>query len=357
VTHQGLQRVAAERLRNQFITRGLRGDAAALVARLGAVQAQEYPFAKWALSLRLARECPDASLDAVFDDGRLLRTHVLRPTWHFVAADDIRWMLDLAGPRVQRALTTYARRAGIEARTLSRGAALIERALGGGRSLTRQELGARLARAGITLSGTPLAFMAMHAELEGLICSGPRRGRQFTYALLDERAPNARRLPRDEALAELVRRYFSSHGPATVRDFVWWSGLTVADTRRGLAMTRAVRESIGGIDYWRIGRPAPAPSAAAVRLLPIYDEYVVAYRDRVAVPHVTARLPHGVIFRHALVVDGQVAGTWNVRRAPAGWALRVVPSRRLSAGEKQGVAREAERFARFLGAPVAFRVR
>jgi hypothetical protein len=349
VEHQ----IAAERLHNQCIARGLRADAAALVARFGAVQAQEYPFAKWGLALRLARARADAEIDAAFDAGQILRTHVLRTTWHFVAPDDIRWMLDLTGPRVGRMLVTYARRQGLDARTLMRATSLIERALGGGRSLTRAELGARLARAGLRFSGTPLAFITMFAELEGVVCSGPRRGRQFTYALLADRAPNARRLPREDALAELVRRYFSSHGPATIRDFVWWSSLTVADARRGLAMTGASRETIDGLDYWRIGGARARPGTpAAVHLLPIYDEYLIAYRDRVAVPHASPALPGGVTFRHALIADGQVAGTWNLRRTAGGLAVQVTPVRRLPARARAGVAAAADRFGRFLGGPV-----
>jgi hypothetical protein len=352
-----LQQIAAERLHNQFVSRPFRGGPAALVARFGAVQAQEYPFAKWGLALRLARQVPDTSVEAACDAGEILRTHVLRPTWHFVARRDIRWLLALTGPRVLRALSTYALRAGIDARMLTRGAAIIERSLGKGRPLTRPELAARLARAGLPLAGTPLAFMAMHAELEGVMCSGPRRDGQSTYALLDERAPDAKPLPLDEALATLVMRYFSTHGPATVRDFVWWSGLTVSETRRGLALVRATRQSIGGLDYWRTGAAGATTADDIVRLLPIYDEYLVAYRDRLAVPHATpAALPTGVTFRHALVIDGHVGGTWNVRKARQGWAVRVHPVRRLSTAEKNGVAAAAGRFGRFLATPVSLAI-
>jgi hypothetical protein len=348
--------IAAERLHNQFIARRLRADPARLVARLGAVQAQEYPFAKWGLALRLAGEQTDAGIDAACDAGRILRTHVLRPTWHFVARDDIRWMLELTGPRVQRTVTRYTRRVGIDAATLRRAATMFERALAGGASLTRADLGARLARRGIALSAPHLAFVTMYAELEGIVCSGPRRGRQFTYALVSDRAPAAARLPRDEALSTLTRRYYTSHGPATIRDFVWWSGLTVADTRRGLDMNRAKRQTIDGVDYWRIGRSVETPAADHVQLLPIYDEYLVAYRDRVAVPHGPGTLAapsESVTFRHAFISRGQVAGTWNVSRAAGRCAIRVTPMRRLSSGERRAVGEAAERFAHFLDCPVS----
>ena len=348
--------IAAERLHNQFIARRLRADPARLVARLGAVQAQEYPFAKWGLALRLAAPHTDASIDAACDAGHILRTHVLRPTWHFIARDDIRWMLALTGPRVQRTVIRWTRREGIDATTLRKAASIFERALSGGVSLTRADLGARLARSRIALSAAQLAFVTMYAELERVVCSGPRSGKQFTYALLSDRAPAAPRLPRDEALSTLTRRYFSSHGPATIRDFVWWSGLTVADTRRGLEMNRATRQTIDGVDYWRIGARGGLPAGHHVELLPIYDEYLVAYRDRAAVPHGPGTLAaslESVTFRHAFISRGQVAGTWNVNRAAGRCDMRVTPMRRLSPAEKAGVADAAARFARFLGCPVS----
>ena len=266
--------MAAERLRNQAIDSPRRGRPADLVAWLGAVQAQEYPFAKWALTLRLAGDTTDRDIEQDFDAGRILRTHVLRPTWHFVSPDDIGWMLELTGPRVHRHLASYTRRRELETRTLNRVATLFERALGGNRYLTRAELGAVLARAGIALDNLQLALAALYAELEGVICSGPRRGKKFTYALLSERAHNTRRLSRDASLAELTRRYFASHGPATVRDFVWWSSVSTADARRGLDMIGARLQSHDGLTYWRVaGARAVAAPGPAVHLLPIYDEY------------------------------------------------------------------------------------
>lgn len=345
------QPIAAQRLRNQHLTTVFRAEPADLVAHMGAVQAQEFPFAKWGLAQRLGRGCVDGDIEEAFAAGQILRTHVLRPTWHFVAAEDIRWMLDLTGPRVMRTVLSWTRREGIDVRTLRRAATLFERTLDGGVTLTRAELGERLRRAKIVVSAAQMAFVAMYAELEAIVCSGPRRGTQCTYALVAERAPRARRLAPDESLAELTRRYFTSHGPATIRDFVWWSGLTVAETRRGLEMTCATRRSVDGLDYWSIGVTGARPSAA-VHLLPIYDEYLVAYRDRVAVPHGPGRVGAaggGVTFRHALVSGGEVAGTWNVRAGRHTWALAVTPMRRLSRAERDGVAVAAARLGRFLG--------
>ena len=223
-----------ERLRNQSLAVSRLRTPGEVVAWLGAAQAQDYAGAKWALGLR-AKGLTDAAVEQAFDEGAILRTHILRPTWHFVAPADIRWMLALSAPRVH-AVNAYAYRTfELDAAVLARSRAALERALAGGRQLTRLELAKVLQRAGVQADGPRLAHVMMHAELDAVICSGARRGKQFTYALLEERAPRAKVLPRDEALAELTRRYFASHGPATLRDYVWWSGLTARDARAGMA--------------------------------------------------------------------------------------------------------------------------
>ena len=259
------------------------------------------------------RDAVDADIERAFNEGRILRTHVMRPTWHFVTPADIRWLLELTAPRVQRIMASYNRRLELDAKTFTRATAVFERALANRQFLTRLELGERLSRAGLPAAGQRLAHLAMHAELEGVICSGPRRGKQFTYALVAERAPNARRLSRDESLAELTLRYFRSHGPATIRDFVWWSGLTTADTKRGLEMNQARRQQVGDRIYWTVGRAASVPARVKMaHLLPIYDEYLVSYRDREAVPHGASVITSGarghVTFWHALVIAGQDRG-------------------------------------------------
>ena len=348
--------IAAARLRNQRITDPAGGDPAAVVAALGAVQAQEYGPAKWALGLRMRDGTTDARIERAFSDGRILRTHVLRPTWHFVARGDIRWMLALTGPVVQRRIASYHRRLGLDASLLTRATTVIERAIARRGPLTRHELRADLASAAIAVDSIRLAFIMTHAELTAVVCSGPRRDRQFTYALLADRAPDARALPRDNALSTLVRRFFASHGPATVRDFVWWSGLPTADAKRGLEIVRARHRLIDGHTYWTVGRNAdagrPSPKGLA-HLLPIYDEYLVAYRDRLAVPR--AALPRGsaLTFQHALVIDGQVAGTWRTTRNDAGLAMTITPVRALTVRERRAARETASRYGRFLGTAIS----
>ena len=345
-------------MRNQRIAEGSVRSPADIVTWFGAVQAQEFLPAMWGLGLRMRSSAVEGDLLRAFDAGRILRTHVMRPTWHFVTPRDIRWMLELTAPRVHRVMATYNRKMGLDAPILTRAAAIIEKALDGGSALTRPELGARLAESGLRFKGVHLAHISMYAELEAIICSGPRRAGRSTYMLLAERAPRAVGLSRDEAIAELTRRYFRSHGPATLRDFMWWSGLSAADARRGVSMIRARCADLAGRKYWTAG-PARDPAVAAVdaHLLPIYDEYLVAYRDREPVPHGPSTLPAGgrgyVFFQHALIIRGQVVGTWRAVRAQSDAQIQIVTLNRLPQADRRLVDEAVRRYERFIEMPVA----
>jgi hypothetical protein len=310
--------IAHQRLHNQLITRQSFAKPDEVVTWLGAVQAQDYAAAKWALGLRLPGATAD-DIEQAFADGTILRTHVMRPTWHFVSPADIRWLLALTAPRVNAASASYHRKFALDDATFRSCNAALVKALQGGKQLTRPELVSALQQAGIVARDTlRFGLIIMRAELDGIICSGARRGKQFTYALLDERAPQARTLDRDEALAELTTRYFTSHGPATVQDFVWWSGLTVADARLGLAMvgSQLMRELIDGQAYWFATSTLPTRDLSqAAYLLPNFDEYTVGYKDRSAAfdaTHTKKLEPRGdILSSHAIVLDGQVVGTWK----------------------------------------------
>jgi len=327
-----------------------RADAADVVAWFGAVQAQDYAAARWALALRMRGAITGEPIERALEEGHVLRTHLMRPTWHFVAAADIRWLLDLTAPRVRLALGFGRRQFGLTDALHRRATRVIERALEEEACLTRPELGARLARAGIAATGVPLALITMSAELDGVICSGPRRDKHTTYMLLARRAPYARGLPRDQALGELTMRYFRSHGPATVRDFVWWSGLTTADAKRGLEIAAARSEAIGGLSYWRIG--ARRPSAAlsdAIHLLPVYDEYLVAYRDLIAVPRGKTI---GGVLPQAVVSGGQVIGEWRIARARGRTTIAIELARKPSSNERALLGRAIDRYSQFVGMPL-----
>jgi DNA glycosylase AlkZ-like len=344
------------RLRNQRLTRTGCQTAADVVSWLGAVQAQDYPGAAWAIGLR-ASGITAGDVGRAFDDGRLLRTHVMRATWHFVAPADIRWLLALTGPRVSRVCSHYCRKAGLDEKIFTRSRRTIERALRDGRQLTRPEIGAALRRVGIDVRGTDLAFVVMRLELDAVVCNGARRGKQFTYALMDERVPATRTLTRDEALVELTMRYVTSHGPATIRDYVWWSGLTVREARAGIDMVRSAVEkvTIDDLTYWFVPSKGTAPlRAPTVHFLPNYDEYLIAYKDRGTVRDETSpTLPLRQAFSHLLVIDGRIRGTWKRTLGTRTTGIEVRLLRPLNRAETRAAAAEAERFGAFVNAPVA----
>lgn len=312
-------------------------------------------MAKWALALRGAGLI-EADIATAFDAGAILRTHVLRPTWHFVAPADLRWMLQLTAPRVRALLARNDRLYGVDAALLRRSGQAIERALRGGPSLTREELQTALARRDVKVAGTGLAHVVMHAELDALICSGPRRGKQFTYALVDERVPAAPPLDRDAARAELARRYFQSHGPATAQDFSWWSGLTLTDARAGIESLgdRFARLAFAGSEYHFPADTEP-PAARGAWLLPNYDEFTVAYADRSLLVGpgfpATSDPRADPIFKNVIVVDGLIAGLWQ--RAAGAKAKRdmLSPFKPFNAATECRVERAAQRYHAFAGAP------
>ena len=355
--------ILRQRLRNQRLAgNGLRRPED-VVSWLGAVQAQDYAGAKWGLGMR-GQSFTDEAVDRAFDEGRILRTHILRPTWHFVTPADLRSFLSISGPRVQTFNAYYYRKCEIDAPLLVKSYAAIGAALSGRRYLTRAELSRALAKMRIDVQGMRLAAVVMHAELEGLICSGPRRGKQFTYALIDERVPPGRVKPPDQVLAELTRRYFASHGPATLKDFVWWSGVTVAQAKAGISAIERDLQRTGKDDltYWMISSgESVARSDSATYLLPNYDEFLIGYKDRDEV------LAHSrmVIYRplsmeappHHVIVDGQLAGSW--RRVAKGSEMHVdvklfAPIKTLR--HRRELAAAGRRLSTFLDLPVKMAV-
>jgi hypothetical protein len=350
-------------LAGQFLT--TRGPARAtdVVRALGAVQAQDYAGAKWALAQR-ARNITDADVEKEIDEGRILRTHVLRPTWHFVVPGDIRWMLALTAPRVAALMAHYNRKLELDRSVFRRSNAALAKALAGGNCLTRSELGAHLERAGVRIiTGQRLGHLMMQGELDGLLCSGPRRGKQFTYALLEERATAATAVGRDEALLELTRRYFATRSPATPRDFAWWSGLTVADAKRGVEMSGGdlERVTLGGVDYWVAAAAARPPRATSAHLLPNYDEYFIGYRNRSAIAQrlgdSTTITGGNALIPHVIVVDGQLVGTWRRTFENGTVILTLDLLAPLTATESKRVTAAARRFGAFLGLPTDVRRR
>ena len=343
-----------QRLRNQRLVGRPFQRPEEVVAWLGAVQAQDYSAAKWGVGQRTAK-ATDADLDRLCDAGAILRTHVMRPTWHFVTPRDIRWLLALTAPRVRAILARDDRALDIEGAVRARCARLVERALRDGRSLTRSELAAVLSEGGVPCRGRRLAHLTAHLELDALVCSGPRRGKQFTYALLDERVAPVKRLSREEALATLVERFFTSHGPATARDCAWWSGLRVAEVKTGIdAVGRRLEQvDIGGRQSWHAGWAEGRARSTVAHLLPNYDEYLIAYVERGAlVDALVASSDPKLIFSNVVTIDGRVVGTWRRVTGKKAIAFRTTLRRALDAREQAAVDAAVRRYERFMGVPV-----
>lgn len=332
-----------------------------LVRALGAVQAQDYAGAKWALGQRLS-ETTESAIENEIDEGCILRTHVLRPTWHLVAAEDIRWMLALTAPRVMALTEPANRRLGLDRDVYRKSHRVFEKALRG-RHLTRAALRSRLEDDGVVVgTGQRLSHLMMRAELEGVLCSGAREGNQFTYALLDERVAPASPLTRDEALRELTMRYFGTRGPATIRDFAWWSGLTIADAKRGIEVVGDALEQVKIADgsYWRTADHRPTRRGTSAHLLPNFDEYFIGYRDRRAMAtrsgDVSPVMVTNALVPNVIIVDGQLVGVWKRELAKNHVGVRLRYSVRITDAEARRVGKAAERYARYLELPLALEV-
>ena len=355
--------IARTRLARQFLVTTPHKTAMSVVRAQGAVQAQDYAGAKWALAQRMLGTPTDADIEREISDGRIIRTHVLRPTWHFVAPEDIRWMLALTAPEVRKRMASYNRKLGLTPEVLAQCNRAIAKGLERNACVTRQELKQALASVKLgELDAMRLGHIAMEAELAGVICSGPMRGKQQTYALLDARVPPVPERDRDDALLALTLTYFSTRGPATPQDFSWWSGLRMADARRGIEIAgkSLERVTIEKRDYWQTPDAPNASRANTVHLLPNYDEFFIGHKDRSAIGR---RLgSHALVLgadfwvAHVVVVDGQLVGGWRRGPAKAGITVTMDLASTLDPGEKKRLAAAVARLTTFLQMPVELQV-
>ena len=303
--------MATRRLTSQQLTSTRLASGAEMVAWFGAVQGQEYEQTKWSLGLRLPH-LMDRDIEDELTAGHILRTHLLRPTWHFVSEADIRWLLRLTAPRVHAANGYMYRQLELGDRIFNKCNDILVKNLAGGNHLTRNALADAFSREAIMAKGHRLSYIMMNAELEGIICSGARRGKQATYALLDERMAHKTTLEKEAALAELSKRYFNSRGPATIADFATWSGLTMADCKMGTELVKPLLQKVAVEEkeyYFNEEISFPGLRSGAMYLLPPYDELVMGYKDRDAMMQSTG----GTAFRYdcMIVSNGQVTGTWR----------------------------------------------
>ncbi len=352
--------LAALRLRNQFIQGSRLNDPAEIVRSLCAVQAQDYYASLWAIGLR-SRNLIDTDVEEAIADRRIVRTWPMRGTLHFVAAEDARWMIDLLGPRIlARNAARLRREFSIDRRVITRAAKVVEAALRGG-VLTRDEIYERLDAAKIPTDRQRGLHLTWWLANEGVICCGPRSGKQPTFVLFDEWVPRTPAMTRTAALAHLARRYFAHHGPATAADFSWWAGITMTDATSAIESSEAqlARSIIGDATYWS-EKPLTARSRGSCYLLPVYDELTVGYADRSAVLDRThASNPaagHG-IFRAPILIDGVIVGSWTRTLRRDTVEIEALAFGKFSRAQKDSIGEAAERYGAFVRATPKVRYR
>jgi hypothetical protein len=308
--------IANIRLINQQIEQPRFTTVKELVGWMGALQAQDYGMAKWAIGLRLPNTT-EQLIETAINNGEIIRTHLLRPTWHFVSADDVYWMLALRAAPIKASLRSRHKQLGLTESMIAASNRIIENVLRGGKHLTREELLLELTKAGIPIDENRASHLLVRAEMDGLVCSGAIKGRKQTYALLEERVPKADLPSREEALAKLVKIYFNSHGPATLPDFAWWSGLSASDAIHVFEMVKLDfhSETIEAQPYWFSNTHSiPSTNRGTLHLLPAFDEFLISYTDRrAALPFesFSQAVSNNGIFHPIVVVNGQVTGIWK----------------------------------------------
>ena len=329
-----------------------------VVRWMGAMQAQDYGQALWAVALRTVA-ATQADVERAIAERRIVLTWPMRGTIHLVAATDVRWMLDLCAPRKLAADGLRLRQLELDEQTLSRCEQLFREALAGRPPVTRSAMLGLLERSGISPAGQRGYHILWRLAQSGLICFGPRQGKEQTFVLLEEWLPDAPVKSRDDSLAALAERYFASHGPATVHDFAVWTGLTLRDARAGLESVQGglVSESRDGLEYWWADGPAElsATQAAKVHLLPGFDEYLLGYKHRqdvIAAEHAARIAPGGNgVFLPMIVAGGRVLGTWKRKAKKSGVQVTLEPFLEIDALEDR--AREAVmRYGAFVGLPL-----
>jgi hypothetical protein len=327
-----------------------------VVSWLGAVQAQDYPGALWSIGQRM-KKAVEADIEQAITDRAIIRTWPMRGTLHFVSPKDIRWMLKYLTPRVIARCAGLYRQAGLEKKDFVKSAKLFEKALQGGKQLTRDEMYDVLERAKIPTANTRGLHILGHVAQQGLICFGARKGKQQTFTLLDEWVPPATMPGKTEAMAELALRYFTSHGPATIQDLMWWAGITKTDAVAGLEACKhqLICEVVQSESYWLSpSRSLPEIKPSATYLLPTYDEYGIAYKDRSAIIDPAHYRKIGNFLTSAIVINGRIEGVWRRTITKNSVVVETKPFTTFSKKQNSSIAAAAKYYGKFVGMDVSF---
>jgi len=350
----------SQRMQNQALWRPMQGDIAGVVSAFVGTQAQEFPYALWGVAQRIADRPNKAAMLKAFDDGQLLRTHVLRPTWHFAVPEDIRWMLRLTAPKLRRMMGSYFRQYGLDADEISRSNDVLAAAVDGGRHCARKELVTVLEAAGVVTGGLRMMFLLLLAEYDEVLISGAMQGKQQTYAAFDDRVPAGPDYDEDQALAELARRYLRTRAPVTAKDLAGWASLTLAQARRAFAAIEAecLVTELDGMTVWAPAEPeefAPAIESGSpmVDLVQPYDEVIMSYFEsrRLLAPMGVLPVADYASYGPALLVDGQLAGHWRHRIGRRDALIEIQLRRSLSGPERAALQAAVAHYGDFLDMP------
>lgn len=342
--------LAKTRLQNQGLLKNTFTSPEEVVRWFGAVQAQEYLASLWAIGLRLPANTTEDTVKQAILDRRIVRTWPMRGTIHYVPAEDAKWMTKLLARRVNTKFMPFLQRMGLTPEMLTTARDVLIKSLSGGEQLMRKDLYELFAKAGIADKSLGLHILGYWSQ-EGLLCFGPYEGKQQTFVLLDEWVNSSRELNEEEALAEITKRYFTSHGPATLHDFAWWAGLTIAEAKKGLSLTgqHFISKEYESKTYWQ-SKEADKDRLSSVLLLPCFDEYTVAYKDRSAA--ITSdqlkQVGYGINSNN-IVIDGKIVGTWKRTLKKNDVVIQTAMLRTLTKDERQEFEVAALRYAQFIG--------
>lgn len=345
--------ISNTRLNNQQISKTKFLEPKDIVSWMGAMQAQDFLMAKWAVGLRL-KNANEKSIEDAYNKGDIIRTHLLRPTWHFVSCDDIYWMIELTGHRILSSMRTSHAYLELIADVINKSMDIITNALIERSSLTRQELEIELNLENINTDNFRMSHLLFCAELQGLVCSGGLHNGKITYSLLSERVPKKKTLTKDESLAELAKRYFTSHAPAAIKDFRWWSGLTLNDIRKALDFVKSdiISEKVDSETYFLpYNFNGKIKTDESIYLLPAFDEFLISYANRdasLAQVNNKKAISNNGMFHPVIVYKGQVIGLWKRMLKKDKVIINIELFRTLNKTSQVKIEKRAEKYGDFL---------
>lgn len=347
--------IALMRTANQCIGVNLQSTPYEVVRHFGAIQAQDFASSLWAIALRTHRATLQ-DVELAIQERQIVRTWPMRGTLHFVAAEDLRWILTLLGPRIMQSMSTRKRQLGIDEVVLARARTLIVSMLQSGKERTRLEIFEALDQVGIDSKQQRGYHILLQLSLEQLICFGPHSAKQPTFVLLDQWVPRSRdrKLTRDESLVEIAKRYFNSHGFATINDFAGWTGLKITDARRGISLAGSYIQCLDSTDFYYVGSGA-SPKQGTF-LLPAFDEFILGYKKRTEImrdEHMSKIVPgNNGVFQPTIITNGFVCGLWRRTVARKQVTVQIMPFEPLDEKQKADIAQHLARYQAFIGKPV-----